>query len=90
MGLPDPADQPLVVEQVVGAVPPGTITMSGSGRSSNAASAMQPQLPGVGARPARLVREPGQLGAGDALDHLVGADGVERGEAVVERDRDPS
>ena len=69
-------------------VPPGTTMISGSGRSSKAASASMPSMAGVGADHARLVREPGDARAGQAREHLVGADGVERGEAVVEGDGD--
>ena len=43
--LADPAEQALVVEQRVVPVPPGTSTISGSGMSSKAASALMPSMP---------------------------------------------
>ena len=59
-----------------------------SGRSSKAAVASIASMSlSVRTRPG-LVREPGDLRAGQAREHLVGPDRVEGGEAVVHRDGD--
>ena len=69
--------------------PPGTTTMSGSLTSSSVALGDQREHAVVGAhrvrarRATKLSSTPGQ-----AAEHLVGSDRVERGEPVVEHDRD--
>ena len=80
--------QRLVVSAASVPVPPGTTSTSGSGRSASAASALRVSIPVSVVYGPRLHRGEGDLGAGQPREHLVGPDGVEGGEAVVERDHD--
>ena len=69
--------------------PPGTTITSGSGSSSRVASAMSASIPfSVRFGPGLVRRRSETRGARQAREHLVGADRVERGEAVEDRDRD--
>ena len=68
--------------------PPGKTTTSGDGTSSNVASAMQPEHAVLAAHLAVVVADEDDVEARDALQDLVGPDGVERRELREERDGD--
>ena len=68
--------------------PPGTSTMSGLLDFLERALGEQREHAVVGAHRSRLDGDEHDARAGEPAEHLVGPDGVERGEAVVKDDRD--
>ena len=81
VGRADPVEHPLVVHQGRVPMPPGNTMTSGVGHSSNVASTSMPRKPLSERTTPRSWPMNGDVEAGDALQHLVRADAVERGEA---------
>jgi hypothetical protein len=85
---PDPADQALVIEEVMGAGATGHHHDLGIGQILECRGGLEGEHGVVGVHEAGLVGQLGHACAGQAREHLVGDHGVEGGESVVQRDCD--